>query len=425
MANETHNKILGTRFNHGYEEPFTIQQADRRQHLYLIGKTGTGKSTLLRNLIVADLEQGRGFSLLDPHGDLAEQVLELIPRSRRADVVYFDPADGEFPIGFNPIQSSDLKGDPLVASGVVGAFKNVWRDSWGPRLEYILYASVSALGYCANVSLLGLPRMLIEKRYRQWVVKQVDDPLLKAFWLHEFENYEPRFRQEAISPIQNKVGQLFLSPLLRNVLGQVKSALDVDFIMNHEKILIANLSKGRLGEDKSQLLGAMIVTAFQLGAMRRAAIPESARRDFNLYVDEFQNFATDSFATILSEARKYRLCLTLSHQYTGQLSRELRDAVFGNVGSLISFRVGHDDAKELESAFGAEYPAERFTDLANFEIMAKLLVDGNESIFLGTTAPPDGTVNGLGAEIRAQSRGRFGTPREVVEQRIRRWLKRE
>lgn len=422
MANYLANNILGTRFNYGYEEPFSIDQSDRRQHLYLIGKTGTGKSTLLRNLIVADLEQGRGFSLLDPHGDLAEQIIELIPRNRRADVVYFDPADGDYPIGFNPIESPHLKGDPLVASGIVGAFKNVWHESWGPRLEYILYASVAALGYCANVSLLGLPRMLIEKRYRQWVIKQVQDPLLKAFWLHEFENYEPRFRQEAISPIQNKVGQLFLSPLIRNVLGQVKSSLDVDFIMNNNKILIANLSKGRLGEDKSQLLGAMMVTAFQLGAMRRAALPEMERADFNLYVDEFHNFATDSFATILSEARKYRLCLTLSHQYTGQLSRELQDAVFGNVGSMIAFRVGHDDANELAKAFGAEYPPERFTDLANFEIMAKLLEAGTESMFFGRTAAPDGVVAGLGQDIRIQSQNRFGTPREVVERKIQRWL---
>jgi hypothetical protein len=286
--------------------------------------------------------------------------------------VYFDPADREHPIAFNPLDSMPAEQKHLVASGIVGAFKNVWHDSWGARTEYILYAAVAALLDCENSSLLGVQRMLSDTRYREWVVKQVKDPLVRSFWVREFGEYDSRFMHEAVAPLQNKVGQLVMSPLLRNILGQVRSRINARFMMDN-------------GEDKSNLLGALLVSHFQLAAMSRANVPESARPNYFLVIDEFQNFATDSFTSILSEARKYRLCLTLSHQYIGQLKDEIAAAVFGNVGSLISFRVGQCDASVLEREFDNTYSANHFTELGNYEVCAKLLVNGEHSEpFLGT-----------------------------------------
>ncbi len=266
----------------------------------------------------------------------------------------------------------------MVASGIVSVFKSIWHDSWGPRLEYILYASVAALLDCENVSLLGVQRMLSDGRYRAWVVKQVKDPMVRSFWENEFEHYDKKFMLEAIAPIQNKVGQLLMSPHVRNILGQVKSRIDARFMMDNGRIFIADVSKGKLGADKSNLLGALLVTQFQLAAMSRSDVPEHERKDFFLYVDEFQSFASDSFISILSEARKYRLCLTLSHQYVDQVRPEIRDAVFGNVGSIVAFRVGHRDAKQLELAFGETYRASELSSLGNHEVCAKLLADGQD-----------------------------------------------
>lgn len=245
---------IGTRPTWGDEEPFGIRRTDRRQHLYVIGKTGSGKTTMLRNLIIQDIHAGHGVGLIDPHGDLAHDLLDQIPSWRREDVVYFDPADRDFPIGFNLFDSVSEEYRPLVASGIVGIFKSIWRDSWGPRLEYILYATVAALLDCENTSLLGIPRMLSDAQYRSWVVKQIKDPMVRAFWVNEFDSYDRKFAQEAIAPIQNKVGQLVMSPAIRNILGQVRSKIDFRFMMDNRKIFIANLSKGRLGEDKANLL---------------------------------------------------------------------------------------------------------------------------------------------------------------------------
>jgi hypothetical protein len=418
---ENFDVVFGLRHGWGQDSPFGLYSEDRRHHTYIVGKTGTGKTTLLKNLIIQDIEAGRGLGVLDPHGDLATELLDFIPRRRIEDVAYFDPADPDFAVGFNFFQSKD---DPhLIASGIVGAIKGIWRDSWGPRLEYILYASVAALLECNNVSLLGVQRMLSDARYRAWVVKQVDDPMVRSFWQNEFENYDKRFLQEVIAPIQNKIGQLLMSPKTRNVLGQVKSKMDARFMMDNRRIFIANLSKGRLGEDKSNLLGALLVTQFHLAAMSRVDMPEEERKDFNLYVDEFQSFTSDSFASILSEARKYRLCLTLSHQYIDQLRPETRLAVFGNVGSMVTFRVGERDAEILAKEFGSTYAASSLTGLGNYEVCAKLLQRGmNTPTFFGATLPASESRCGKREKIIRRSREKYGTLLSIAEERIARWL---
>lgn len=368
--------MIGHRIAWGGEVPFGIHPEDARHHCYIIGKTGSGKTTLLRNLIIQHIHRGHGVAVIDPHGDLAEDLLRQIPPSRTDHLVYFDPADLEFPIGFNPLANVPPDDRPLVASGIVESFKTIWGDSWGPRMAYILYNCIAALLDCQNTSLLGVNRMLIDPTYRHWVVKQVKDPFIKQFWEQEFANYDPRFMREAIAPIQNKVGALLQSPIIRNILGQVCNKVSIPFTMDNSRIFIANLSKGRMGHDKSNLLGSLLVTQFQLAAMARTNRPESERRDFHLFIDEFQNFSTDSFASILAEARKYRLCLTLSHQYIDQLSLPMRQAVFGNVGSIISFRVGNSDAEVLAAEFAHEFNRATFTDLPKFQALTRLHVNG-------------------------------------------------
>lgn len=416
------NIVLGVREEWGQEHPFALTPRDRQHHLYTIGKSGTGKTTLLRNLILQDICSGKGVGIIDPHGDLATELLDLIPRHRIEDVVYFNPSDLEFPIGFNLLGQTLPDNRHLVASGIVGVFKSIWSHSWGPRMEYILYATVAALLDCENVSLLGIQRMLSDGKYRTWVIRQIKDPIVRAFWVEEFESFKPSLQQEMVAPIQNKVGQLLMSPHLRNVLGQVRSRMDARFMMDNGRIFIADISKGKLGADKANLMGALLVTQFELAAMSRSNIPESERRDFYLYIDEFQSFATDSFVSILSEARKYRLCLTLSHQYTNQLRPEIREAVFGNVGSVIAFRVGQRDAEQLESEFGGAYPARKFVDLRNHEICVKILNGGEHGDpFCARTLPPWGDWHGHRAKIIRRSREKYGTPRIIVEDKIRRW----
>jgi len=414
--------VLGARDQWGQEVPFVLRPEDRRHHLYAIGKTGTGKTTLLRNLILQDIEAGNGVGVIDPHGDLATEILDHIPRRRVEDVAYFNPAALDYPVGLNLLGCTPPDKRHLVASGMVSAFRGIWPDFWGPRLEYILYAAVAALLDCENVSLLGVQRMLSDARYRSWVVKQVKDPLVRSFWMNEFEGYDSRFLHEAIAPIQNKVGQLLMSAQLRNILGQVRSRIEARFMMDNGRIFIADLSKGKLGADKSNLLGALLMTQFQLAAMSRSDVPEAERKDFFLYVDEFQSFVSDAFVSILSEARKYRLCLTLSHQYIEQLQPEIRDAVFGNVGSIVSFRVGHRDAKVLEQAFGEAYTASQFATLNNHEVYGKLLTGGQDcEPFLGRTQPPFGEKYGRSETIVRRSREKYTVRREVVESKIRRW----
>lgn len=423
MNNQNPDIIIGEQPGWGDPQPFGIAAVDERQHLYIIGKTGTGKTTLLRNLILQHIALGHGVGVIDPHGDLAEELLNHIPPKRADHLVYFNPGDLEFPIGLNVIGSVAPDDRHLVASGIVAAFKGIWRDSWGPRLEYILYNSASALLESRNQTLLGVNRLLTDDHYRAKIIRQVKDPFIRAFWAEEYENYDERFKREAIAPIQNKIGQFLLNPVVRNILGQVKKKVDLPFVMDNGRLFIANLSKGQLGHDKANLLGSLLVTQFQLGAMARANRPESERRDFYLFIDEFQNFSTDAFASILAEARKYRLCLTLSHQYIDQLSEPIRQAVFGNVGTLIAFRIGYTDAEVMTKEFGKTIPAIALADLNQYEAVVKLLVSGtNREPFRAQMLPPLENRVGRRDKLIALSRERFAMPRAKIEAKLRRWM---
>jgi len=345
MTNDEISVFAETTFRNQYKK-FGIKTDDRRRHMYLIGKTGMGKSTIQENMIVGDIRAGHGLAVVDPHGDLAEKIIEYIPSERIKDVVYFNPADMDFPIAFNVLEQVEPHLRHLVASGLLGVFQKLWADSWGPRLEYILRNTILAILDFPGSTILGVVRMLSDKSYRKRVVANIKDPVVKAFWEKEFASYADKFASEAVSPIQNKVGQFLSSSLMRNIIGQVQSSINIREIMDEGKILIMNLSKGRIGEDNSALLGAMMITKIQLAAMSRVDIPEKERKDFYLYIDEFQNFSTDSFANILSEARSYHLNLILAHQYIEQLSEKVKPAVFGYVGTMLSFRIGATDAEE-------------------------------------------------------------------------------
>ena len=420
----TEHIVMGVRDGWGGEASFSLSPADRLHHVWIVGKSGTGKTTLLRNMFLQDVEAGRGVGLIDPHGDLAADVLDHIPRRRAEDVAYFDPSDAAHPVGFNLLGQVSRERRHLVASGIVSVFHGIWPDFWGPRLEYILYAAVAAVLDCENVSLMSVSRILSDEAYRSWVVKQVKDPMVRRFWTHEFARYDKRFLQEAVAPIQNKVGQLLMAPELRNILGQVRSRMDARFMMDSGRIFVASLSKGKLGAEKANLLGALWVTQFDLAARARADVPEGERREFCLYVDEFHSFVSDAFASILSEARKYGLSLVLCHQYIDQLKPGILEAVLGNVGSVVSFRVGHNDAEAMEAVFGRAYPASRFTSLDNGEVCAKLLVDGKDSEpFLGKTLPPIQARQGRREAIIRRSHEKYATKREIIERRVVAWLK--
>jgi hypothetical protein len=421
MNDPTHITI-GERHGWGDSQRFGISAEDQRQHIYIIGKTGSGKTTLLRNLILQHISLGHGVGLIDPHGDLAEELLNHIPPKRADHLVYFNPGDLEYPVGLNLLANVPADERHLVASGIVSAFKGIWRDSWGPRMEYILYNAVSALLDCQNATLLGVNRLMVDDQYRARVIPQIKDPFIRSFWADEYAGYEERFRREAIAPIQNKLGQFLLNPVVRNILGQVKSKVNIPFTMDNGRIFIANLSKGRIGHDKANLLGSLLVTQFQLGAMARATRPEADRRDFYLFIDEFQNFSTDAFASILAEARKYRLCLVLSHQYIDQLSLPIRHAVFGNVGTIISFRIGYTDAEVMEAEFGRTFTTNQLADLDRFEAIVKLLEDGaNVTPFRAKMQPPIKGGSGRKEKLIAQSRRRFALKRTQVENKIARW----
>ena len=417
------NIIIGQYDTWGTPGVFGISPNDQRQHLYVIGKTGVGKTTLLRNLILQHIQAGHGVGVIDPHGDLAEELLHHIPPARADHLVYFNPADLDFPISLNLLADVPADERHLTASGIVSAFKNIWPDSWGPRLEYILYNAVVALLDCPNTSLLGVNRLLTDSTYRRWVVNQIKDPFIRDFWQTEYESYDPRFQREAIAPIQNKLGQFLLKPVIRNILGQVKKRVNFPFIMDDGRLFIANLSKGQIGHEKANLLGSLITTQFQLAAMARARQPEESRRDFYLFIDEFQNFSTEAFASILAESRKYRLCLTLSHQYIDQLSLPVRQAVFGNVGTLIAFRVGSTDAEVLKKEFGNVFEIQQFADLNQYEVLVNLLESGtNRTPFRGRTLEPLGNRVGRKEKLITHSRERFATLRTVVENKLNRWL---
>lgn len=402
---------------------FGIKTNDRRKHLYVVGKTGMGKTTLLENMAIQDIQAGRGVGIVDPHGEFAEKMLDFVPSQRINDVMYFNPADLDYPIAFNAIETVDPEHRHLVASGLVGVFKKIWAETWGPRLEYVLRNAILALLEYPGATLLGIMRMLTDRDYRQKVVDKIQDPVVKSFWVDEFSKYRGSFEVEAVAPIQNKVGQFLTNPLIRNIVGQTRSAIDIRKAMDEGKILIMNLSKGLIGEDTSALLGAMLITRLQLAAMSRVDIPEEGRKDFYLYVDEFQNFATEAFANILSEARKYRLDLILAHQYITQMEETVRDAVFGNVGTLISFRVGAQDAEYLEKEFVPEFSTQDLVNLDFAQIYLKLMIDGVASRpFSATTlAPFDKPTESYQEKIIKISRERYATDRQEIEEKISKW----
>ncbi|TSA44466.1 DUF87 domain-containing protein [bacterium] len=430
MANEIDKDVVyfaRTDFRNT-ERLFGIKRKDRRQHMYVIGKTGTGKSAMLNNLITQDIVNGEGLCVIDPHGELAEGILEKIPKERMDDVIYFNPADTDFHIGFNVLELPDPKYKHLAASGLMSIFTKIWSGVWSARMEYILNNAILALLDTPGSTLLGITRLLVDKEYRQKIVGNIKDPVVKAFWLNEYEEWKDQFRNEAIAPIQNKVGQFLSTSVVRNIVGQSKSTIDIFDVMNTGKIFIVNVSKGRIGEDNSALLGAMLITKIQLASMERVRVPEDERVDFYLYVDEFQNFATDSFASILSESRKYRLDLILAHQYIGQLvtdvSTKVRDAVFGNVGTMIAFRIGAADAEFLESEFEPELTPQDFVNLPNYTIYLKLMVDGVTSRpFSGKTLAPF-KVESSGEIVKTiieSSRKRYTRPAWEVEKEISEW----
>ena len=370
----------------GKRQRFGIRRRDRRHHMYVMGKTGMGKSTLLRTLISSDLKAGNGVALVDPHGDLAEAVIRDLPESRLRQLIGFAAADPTGQFGYNPLHGVDPSRRHLAASGVVGAFRKTWADFWGPRMEYILYNAVRTLLDCPDASLLDLPRLLTDDLYRRGVLNYVTDPRVKEFWLKEFAVYPPHFRAEALVPIQNKVGQYLASPVIRRILGRNEKNLNLRRVMDGRWVLVANLSKGQLGQETSALLGSLLIAGLELAALGRAEIPEQDRRDFYLYVDEFQTFATLSFAGILQEARKYRLNLIMAHQYLGQLEEEVRDAVFGNVGTIITFGLGAEDAKYLAREFYPTFSEADFLNLPRYYIYVRLMIDGVMSKpFSGTT----------------------------------------
>jgi len=416
--------LVGKTNFRGSRVDFGIKDADRMRHIYIIGKTGMGKSTLLENMIYSDIIEGKGVGVIDPHGDLADTVLGFIPSTRTNDVVLIDPADRDYPVAFNMLENIDLTYNTIVCSGLVGIFKKIYADSWGPRLEHILRNTILSLLESPGTTMLGITRILQDEDFRKKIVSKITDPIVKSFWINEFDKMQDKFRIEAISPILNKVGQFLSSPIIRNMVGQPKSAIDLRFAMDKGKIVIVNLSKGRIGEDNSALLGSMFITKFQLDAMSRADVPEKERKPFYLYVDEFQNFATDSFATILSEARKYKLSLTMANQYIAQMPEEVRDAVFGNVGTLAAMQIGYDDAEYISQQFGEEVLPPDLVSMSKFTAYTRLLIDNMPSkTFSFDTLPP--TSNGPNIEradrVRKVSRERYAHKREEVEEKIMRW----
>lgn len=409
---------------------FGIKRVDRRQHMYLIGKTGTGKSTTLLTMIAQDIARGEGVAVIDPHGDLAERVLDLVPPRRINDVIYFDPSDLEYPIGFNILEivqpnHSDFQTQRvLVSSGVISVFKKLWADSWGPRLEHFLRNAVLALLDVPGNTLLGVSRIFTDEVFREHFVNRCRDPVVRDFWLREFPSYNAQFRAEAASPIQNKVGQFLSTSMIRNIVGQPRSGFDLSNVMNSGKILVANLAKGKIGEDNSALLGALLITRFQLATMARARISENQRRDFYLYVDEFQNFATESFANVLSESRKYRLSLTLAHQYTAQLGEQLLAAILGNVGTLVAFRIGATDAELLKGELRSEFATADLESLENYSAYIRLVADGElRAPFSMKTIPfVRSKCYGSSEKIRQQSRLRYSCSSDSVRHRMQAWM---
>ncbi|KKR06947.1 MAG: hypothetical protein UT33_C0006G0023 [Candidatus Peregrinibacteria bacterium GW2011_GWC2_39_14] len=411
------NLILGEINFRDVNKKVGIFPSDRRRHVYILGKTGMGKSTLIKNMMVADIASGNGFGLIDPHGDLAESILDFVPSNRINDVIFFNPCDLDFPIGFNIFEIKNHSLSPIVASGIVGVFKKMYAESWGPRLEYILRNAILTLLEIPNSTLMSLIRIFQDDSFRQNVVFQLKDAVLRNFWINEFEKIPISKRPEIVSPILNKVGQFIANPIIRNILCQPKTKLDLRFIMDNRKIIIINLSKGKIGEDASAFLGSILITKFYIDAMSRADICENSRNDFYLYIDEFQNFATDAFSNILSEARKYKLNLTLANQYISQMHESARDAIFGNVGTIVAFQSGFEDAEIISSQFGEVVSADDVMFLPKYSAYTKLLIDGMPSrpFSIKTLAPEPFLQKSNREKIIYNSREKFAKNRLFVE----------
>ncbi|HEY1037279.1 MAG TPA: type IV secretion system DNA-binding domain-containing protein [Candidatus Paceibacterota bacterium] len=406
---------------------FGIKKIDRSRHMYAIGKTGMGKSTLLENLAVQDIQNGDGLCFIDPHGKSADLLLEYVPEHRIKDVIYFAPFDMEYPISFNVMEDVGPERRYLVANGLMAAFKKIWVDAWSARMEYILGNIMLALLEYPGSTLVGVNRMLTDKDFRKEVVNNITDPSVKSFWVNEYANYTDKFAAEAAPAIQNKVGQFVANPLIRNIIGQSKSSFDIREIMDNKKILIINLSKGRVGEANANLLGSMLITKIYLAAMSRADLKEkelAAAPNFYLYVDEFQSFANESFADILSEARKYKLNLCIAHQYIEQMTEEVRAAVFGNVGTMVCYRVGAYDAEVLEKEFAPQFTAEDIVNLQKYQMYLKLMIDGVTSppFSAAGMAPIPRPETMYVNEIIASSRSLYAQPRQKVEEEILKWI---
>lgn len=404
--------------------PFGIKADDRSRHMYVIGKTGMGKSTLLENLAVQDIKNGNGMCFIDPHGKTADLLLEYVPEERIDDVLYFAPFDTDHPISFNVMEDVGYDKRHLVVSGLMSSFKKIWQDAWSARMEYILSNALLALLEYPDSTLLSVSKMLADKKFREKVVDNITDVSVKSFWVDEFAKYTERFAAEATPAIQNKIGQFTANPLIRNIIGQPKSSFDLRQLMDDRKIVIINLSKGRIGELNAQLLGSMLVTKIYLAAMSRADVGDEGVKklpNFYLFVDEFQSFANESFADILSEARKYKLNLTITHQYIEQMPEEVRAAVFGNVGTLVSFRVGATDAEYLEKEFSPVFTADDLVNLGFTQIYLRLMIDGiGSSPFSASTLPPIAKPEyNYVRRIIDASRQQFARPREVVEEQIK------
>ena len=396
---------------------FGIKQKNRRGHMYVVGRTGTGKSTLIENMASHDIEAGYGVAVIDPHGDLAEAILDTVPAGRVNDVVYLNPSDLEYPVAFNPLQHVARDKRHLVASGIIATLKKAWPDSWGPRLEHILRNALFTLLEVPGSTLLDVPRILTDETFRDQAVRSITHPQVRAFWMSEFGKYSAWMRSEAVSPILNKIGQLLTSIPLRNMVGQQNNALRFRKMMDDGKIFVANLSKGQIGEDNCSLLGAMLVNQIQLAALSRADLPESKRRPFYLYVDEFHDFVTLSFADILTASRKYGLNLVLAHQHLMQLDQKLQAAILGNTGTVISFRVGVEDAELLAKEFYPVFAETDLVNLPNHHIYVKLLIDGAPSQpFSAFTLLPRLKSVSHKQEIIDHSRHQYAQPRAQVEQ---------
>ena len=403
---------------------FGIKKEDRRKHFYILGKTGVGKSTVFKNMFISDILRGDGACMIDPHGELVEELLDFIPKERIEDVIYFNPTDTSYPVGFNLLELKDKSQRDLIADGVVEVFHKQFGTSWGPRLQYILTNTVATALEAQGTTLLSVTRLLMDKNYRKFILKQVDDPILIKFWEEEYAQMaqNPRLLSESVAPIQNKVGRFISSAVTRNIIGQVKSTIDLREIMDKKKILLINLAQGKLGEETASLLGGMIITRLQSTALERVDMPADERNDFYLFVDEFQNFATDSFAKILSEARKFRLDLCMTNQYIDQLPLTVRQAIFGNVGTLGSFVVSQSDAAILEKEFAPTVTSEDLVSLDAHSMYLKLCIDGMTSTtFSARSLPPRYEPFGLKSKVISLSREKYGVPKEIIEDKIVRW----